>query len=631
VTAPVRANDGRGLLLRLRDRAKEVIAGFSSGQKTVVVVAVLATVVGGYLFMSWAAKPTYVPLFSNLSSSDAAAITQKLATNKVPYELTEGGEQIMVPQGDVYQQRLDMAAAGLPASGDQGYSLLDSAGVTTSEFQQQVEYQQAVSDELEKTVESISGVSSSLVSVVIPQQSLFTDSSDQPSASVLVSLEPGASLSPEQVQAVVHLVASSIEGLSPDDVTVVDQNGDVLNAPGTDSGNVAAGTLEQQQTESYEQSLDNSLQDMLATVLGPGNAVVHTSAELDFDQTQISSQIYNPNNQGAIPVQEATSKEAYTGSGADAAAMGIMGATTVPASSGASAASANNPTPVTTTTTIAKWSSAPNSAGTPKAASAKAAAGKATNTSPGTTTTAGATTTTAGATTAAAAKTAASVATSTTAAAGTAAGATTTVPSSYTQEGSSQQNVVSEVTKSVNSAPGALERLSVAVVVNSSVKGVSSSEVSHLVSAAAGLQPSRGDTIQVAFVPFDQTAAKEAAAQLKAEAAAKAQATLMGEARDGAVVLFVLALLMFALRRITKTTRVPLALPAGYQQLELEPGESYEDEATMALPPAREPVPVIPPIPMQQEVAQLGQMIEREPERIAEMLRTWLETGPADR
>ncbi len=170
------ADTSNGFVLRLRDRSKEIVAGFSSGQKTVVVVAVLAVVVGGYLFMSWASQPSYVPLFSNLSSSDAAAITQKLAANKIPYELSEGGQQVMVPSSDVYQQRLDMAAAGLPSSGDQGYSLLDSSGVTTSQFQQQVEYQQAVADELEQTIESINGVSSAVVNVVIPQESLFTSS-----------------------------------------------------------------------------------------------------------------------------------------------------------------------------------------------------------------------------------------------------------------------------------------------------------------------------------------------------------------------------------------------------------------------------------------------------------------------
>ncbi len=556
-------------MLRLRDRSKEIVAGFSSGQKTVVVVAVLAVVVGGYLFMSWASQPSYVPLFSNLSSSDAAAITQKLAANKIPYELSEGGQQVMVPSSDVYQQRLDMAAAGLPSSGDQGYSLLDSSGVTTSQFQQQVEYQQAVADELEQTIESINGVSSAVVNVVIPQESLFTSSSDQPSASVLVSLQAGITLTAEQVEAIVHLVASSIEGLTPDNVTVADSNGDVLNAPGTDAGNVAAGTIEQQETESYDQSVDDSLQDMLATVLGAGNAVVHASAVLDFDQTQITSQMYDPNKQGPIPVQQATSKETYTGAGASQAAG--VDASNVPVSA------------ATTTTTLAK--------------SAKTGSAKTT-------------TTTAPATGA----------------------AVTTVPS-YTQVGSSQQDVVSEVTKSVNSAPGSLQQLSLAVAVNSSVKGVNVAEIKQLVSAAVGLQPSRGDSIQVAFVPFDQSAAKLAASELKQAASAKSKAAMMSEARGGLVLLAVLILLVFSMRRITKTTRVPLALPPGFQALELESGEGYGDdeEMALALTTSRTSHMAEPLGPAQAEVNQIGQMIEREPERIAEMLRTWLEAGPGDR
>ncbi len=575
MTAPVRpgppaggANASNGFVLRLRDRSKEIVAGFSSGQKAVVVVAVLAAVVGGYLFMSWASQPSYVPLFSNLSSSDAAAITQKLASNKVPYELSEGGQQVLVPSSDVYQQRLDMAAAGLPSSGDQGYSLLDSSGVTTSQFQQQVEYQQAVADELEQTIESINGVSSAVVNVVIPQESLFSSSSDQPSASVLVSLDAGITLTAEQVEAIVHLVASSIEGLTPDNVTVADSNGDVLNAPGTDAGNVAAGTIEQQQTETYDQSLDDSLQDMLASVLGAGNAVVHASAVLDFDQTQITSEMYDPDKQGPIPVQQATSKETYTGAGASQAAG--VGASNVPAAA-------------TTTTTVAK--------------SAKAGSAKTTTT----------------------------VATSTGA-------AVTTVPS-YTQVGSSQQDVVSEVTKSVNSAPGSLQQLSLAVVVNSSVKGVSASEVKQLVSAAVGLQPSRGDSIQVAFVPFDQSAAKLAQSQLKEAASAKSKAAMMSEARGGLVLLVVLGLLVFSMRRITKTTRVPLALPPGFEPLELERGEDYGDdeEMALALTSSRTGHMAEPLGPAQAEVNQIGQMIEREPERIAEMLRAWLEAGPGER
>jgi flagellar M-ring protein FliF len=570
------------------------MSGFSSGQKAMLGMAILAVVLGGYLFMGWAGKPSYVPLFSNLSSSDAAAITQKLATNKIPYELAEGGEQIMVPENDVYQQRLDMAADGLPSSGDQGYSLLDTAGVTTSEFQQQVEYQQAVSDELEQTIESVTGVSSAQVSVVIPQESLFSSSADQPSASVLVTLDPGSSLTAEQVQAIVHLVASSVEGLSPDNVTVADSNGDVLNAPGTDAGNVAAGTMDEQETDSYDQELDNSLQDMLATVLGAGNAVVHASAQLDFDQTQISSQIYDPNNQAPIPVQQASSKETYTGANASQAAQGVLGssATTLPVDAAS--------TPVTSAATT----SSKTTKTTKTAKGAKS--GGATSNSPTTTVANGSST------------------------------SATTVPS-YVQSGSSQSDVVSEVNKTVNSAPGALEQMSIAVVVNSSVKGVTQQQVTQLVSAAAGLQTSRGDTIQVAFVPFNQSAAKAQAAQVKAAASATSKDAMMSEIRGVLVVLAVLGLLVFSIRRINKTTRVPMALPAGYQPLELEAGESFNDdeELALALAPSRaadarvEGFP--PPAPIPAEVAQIGQMIEQEPERIAEMLRTWLETGPGER
>lgn len=587
MTAPARAGGGgpgaNSMVARLQARAKDFLAGFSTGQRAVVGVAVLAVLIGGYMFMSWASKPTYVPLFSNLSSSDAAAITQKLSEDKVPYQLSEDGQQVLVPQGDVYQERLDMAAAGLPSSGDQGYSLLDNAGVTTSEFQQQVEYQQAVSDELEKTIESINGVTSAQVSVVIPQESLFTDSSSQPSASVLLDLQPGVTLGAEQVQAVVHLVASSIEGLSPDNVTVADSQGDVLNAPGTDSSAVAAGTMEQQETESFDQSVDNSVQNWLATFLGSGNAVVQTNATLDFDQTQTNSQIYDPDKQGPIPVQKATSKETYSGPAASEQASGVLGSvTTVPnaQSSGVSTQSAK-------TSKTAK--------------SSKSA--KSSKTSSGT-------------------------------GAGSSSSATT-VPS-YEQTGESQQDVVSEVSKTVQSAPGAVVRLTVAVAVNSSVKkDISQGELSNLVSQAVGLQPSRGDTIQVAFVPFDQAQAQQAQAQLKAAAGAKSQAALMSDARTGVVVLLVLLLLAYALRRITKTTRVPLALPVGYNHLELEAGEHYDDDVTLALAaPMVEagPSTYVPvPAPLEAEVNQIGQMIEREPERIAEMLRAWLETSPQER
>ena len=338
---------------------------------------------------------------------------------------------------------------------------------------------------------------------------------------------------------------------------------------------------------------------MLATVLGPGNAVVHASAALDYDQSQTTSRIYDPNKQGPIPVRTGDLAARRTQAPPPARPRGSSGR--VPRS---------------------PWPLAPARSACATGAATKTVKGATTTKTTTKKTTTKTTKSTSGAG-GAAAKTGAS---------GTTSG--TTVPS-YSQVGSSQQDVVSEVTKSVNSAPG-LERLSVAVVVDSSVKGVNANEIKQLVSAAAGLDPSRGDTIQVAFVPFNQSAAQQATAQLKAAASAKSQAAMMSEARGGAVLLVVIGLLAYAMRRITKTARVPLALPAGYGPLELEGGEEDEagEEMALALTGARTtsvPEPCRGPDPP----AERGQP-DRPDDRtragtIAEMLRAWLETGPGER
>src|SRR5947209_15401113 len=148
---------------QLRRKASQAMAGFSTGQKVVTGLAVVALIAGGMLFSGWASKPTYVPLFTNLQPSDAAAITQKLTSSKVPYQLGDGGSSVLVPQNQVYQQRLNLSAQGLPTGGNQGYSLLDKQGITTSEFQQRVDFQRAMEGELSKTIGAIDGVGAATV------------------------------------------------------------------------------------------------------------------------------------------------------------------------------------------------------------------------------------------------------------------------------------------------------------------------------------------------------------------------------------------------------------------------------------------------------------------------------------
>jgi flagellar M-ring protein FliF len=184
-------------VLTVAKRVTGTFAAFTPGQKAVTLLGVVALVLGGVLFANWAAKPTYAPLFSNLSSTDASAIVDKLNSSGTTYQLADGGTTIMVPQGQVYDLRLKMSGQGLPAQSDTGYSLLDKQGVTTSDFMQNVDYQRALEGELGKTIKSINGVQAAAVHLAIPQKDVFATDSQKPTASVLVTTGLGHTLSPD--------------------------------------------------------------------------------------------------------------------------------------------------------------------------------------------------------------------------------------------------------------------------------------------------------------------------------------------------------------------------------------------------------------------------------------------------
>ena len=540
------ATGAAGTATRLKAQGRALFSGFTTGQKAMTAIAVLAVVVGGYLFMTWAGTPSYQPLFSNLSATDASAITSKLSSSKVPYKLSDGGATVLVPAADVYQQRLNLSAAGLPGSSSSGYSLLDKAGVTSSQFQQQVDYQQAVQTELDHTIEAITGVTGAVVHVVIPTDTAFAGPTNSPSASVLVSLAPGVTLGPSQVQAIVHLVASSVENLDPSAVTVVDNRGDVLNAPGTDSAALAAGDAQDQQTQLFDQTLGSKLTAMLTPIVGPNNAVVTVSADLDYSQTQTTSKQYDPNKTGPVQVSTAQSSEQYTGTGGAAAAAGggALGTT-----------GTANGTAGTTTAT-------PANGGT------------------------------------------------------------------YNQTGSSSNSVVSEVDQTTQNAPGAIKRLSVAVVVNSSVKGVQTAQLQGVISSAAGLLPSRGDTISVASLPFDTTAQVATTKQLSAAAKAKSSSQMLSTARSALVLVVVLGLFVYALRKVTRTTRTAITLPDDWALGAIGPAG---DEPTRVLAPVAAapttslaPLAAVPAPVALSPGAALSQIADQDPAEIARLLRSWL-------
>jgi flagellar M-ring protein FliF len=307
----------RDSLSSARGRATAILAGFTTGQKVMTVLAVVGVIIAAVVFMGAESKPSYQPLFTNLQSSDAGAITQQLASQKIPYQLANGGSTVLVPAADVDQERIALAQQGLPQAGNVGFSNLEKSGITTSDFVQQVEYQQALEGQLEQTISSIQGVQSAQVNLVVPQQSEFAVGTQQATtASILVNLSPGTSLSSGQVSAVVHLAASSVPGLKSSDVTVVDNHGDVLTAPGDAGG--TSGASNTQQTNAYDNQLAASLTALLTRVVGEGNAAVQVNALLNFNQSQTTTNGLQLNAQGqpvTAPTGQNTSNSTYNGTG----------------------------------------------------------------------------------------------------------------------------------------------------------------------------------------------------------------------------------------------------------------------------------------------------------------------------
>jgi flagellar M-ring protein FliF len=306
-------------------RGVATFQSFSAGQKAATVCTLVALAIGGYLFSTWVSKPSYGQLYSNLSAPDASAIVDKLKASGTPYQLSDSGQTILVPQDKVNDLRLTMSGQGLPAGKDTGYALLDKQGVTTSEFMQHVDYQRAIEGELANTIGSIQGVTSATVHLAIPAQTVFTDEQQPPTASVLVASGPGQALTSGQVQAIVHLVSASVVGLDPAKVTVASADGTVLSGGGQ-TGDPAGAATQAQQTGSYEQRLNSALQQMLVPVVGAGHSVVQVTADLNYDQTNTKSQTYVSDKKNP-PLAQSTTTEIFNGTGSGLSGVGgVLGA-----------------------------------------------------------------------------------------------------------------------------------------------------------------------------------------------------------------------------------------------------------------------------------------------------------------
>ncbi|WIB69258.1 flagellar basal-body MS-ring/collar protein FliF [Curtobacterium sp. MCBD17_026] len=302
-------------------RLSAYVKGFSAAQRTIAILAIAALVLGGIALASWLGKASYAPLFTGLAAADASSITDQLQTDGVPFQLTDGGATILVPQAQVYSERLKAASNGLPSSNEGGYSLLDEMGVTSSEFQQDVTYKRAMEGELAKTIGAMDGVQTATVQLAIPEKSVFVSEEKDPTASVFIATDNGTQLSTDQVQAIVHLTSASVEGMQPTDVSVVDAKGQTLSAVGT--GATGSGA---DQAADYDAATSKKIQDLLDTTLGVGNATVVVSGTMNQESGTRTSESYTSPTSGPVALNESSTTEEYgAGAGAGTGATGVLG------------------------------------------------------------------------------------------------------------------------------------------------------------------------------------------------------------------------------------------------------------------------------------------------------------------
>ncbi|MBC8432315.1 flagellar basal-body MS-ring/collar protein FliF [Desulfobacula sp.] len=235
----------------------------------------------------------YQVLYNNLSPEDGGVIVTKLKERNIPYKVEANGTIVMVPTEKIYELRLSLAGEGLPKSGNVGYEIFDKSDFSTTQFVQELNYRRALQGELVRTINQFDEVSSSRVFIVVPQASLFVE--DEQSASASIQLDLSASLPANKLAAIVHLVASAVEGLDADQVTVVDTKGRLIFKG--DGGGEAASLVSNAQLE-YKRNVENeikeSVQTMMEGIAGAGRAIVRVNAEIDFNKITLNQEEYDP-------------------------------------------------------------------------------------------------------------------------------------------------------------------------------------------------------------------------------------------------------------------------------------------------------------------------------------------------
>lgn len=377
----------------------------------------IVTVVLAWSFW-WGGRPDLVPLFTDLEAKDAGEIVGKLKEMKVSHEIGANGTAVMVQSKDVYRVRLELASQGLPR-GNKGFEIFEQSKFGATEFQNKVNLVQALQGELARTIEQMPEVEKARVHIVLSEDSLYKKNEKPATASIMLKLRPSSQLSREQVKGVVNLVAHSIQGLKPENITVVDQMARVLNEQTTETGLAGAATMTQiEMTKKVQDDLQKNVQSLLEQVLGPNKAAARVNVELSFDQRTVDRQLFEPvvDDKGIVRSSQELN-ENFKG--------------TSPTTGGVPGTTSNIPGYVTN--------------GTPQ-------------------------------------------------------------QSNYEKKEVTRNYEINETKEKVIATPGSVKRLTVAVLVDSSLNKAQQDSIAKIVASAIGVNMARGDTVSVESISFNTEA-----------------------------------------------------------------------------------------------------------------------------
>jgi flagellar M-ring protein FliF len=290
------------------DLAKNFLNRFTLSQKVFIAAVIVMTIVGIVWIVNIAGALTYGVLFSNLSAKDSGMIIEQLKTKKVPYKLAAGGSVVEVPEGQISELRIELAAQGLPEGGSVGFEIFDKTSLSTTDFVQNVNYKRAIEGELARTLSDLREVRSAKVLITLPKRSVFIDEQEEAKASVVLSLRPGAHISGNLVPAILHLTAQAVEGLRPENITVADIHGKLLSKP--KSGDDMFAEMSSTQM-SFQKKMENNLSQEIISVLEPhvgaGKVRANVKLKLNFNKEESTELTVDPESIAKVSEKSETS------------------------------------------------------------------------------------------------------------------------------------------------------------------------------------------------------------------------------------------------------------------------------------------------------------------------------------